>query len=498
MVPETPNPRTLQSQIKKLLAYPLTQLGMSERFISEHGADVHYCEAWKSWLVWDGARWELDTTSAINRRLHTTIRALGSQAQRLYREVLRSIADEDVKAGMTKTIREVIYHARHSEEQNQITAILAIATTLAGVPITPAGMDARPMLLNCRNGVVDLATGELVPHADRRVREWLLTKMAPVEYDPRAGCPRWMQFLDEVFAGDATKISYMQKSIGYTLTGAVTEKAMFFFHGGGNNGKTTLLEIIRSVFGDYAGTIDIDTLMKDRTDDYSLRMIATMHGKRLVTASEASENSRLNEALIKRLTGMNQLVGRPIYGKSFTFEPEFKLYIDANHRPTIRGTDDAIWIRMRLIPFDVQFSKDQIDKDLWRKLRAELPGILAWAVAGCLAWQRDGLETPASITKAVASYRSEQDLVGEFLADRTDPDPIAIIPAKDLYTDFRTWCTDAGERDIPKQRWFTDRVQERYKMDHKRDGNCFLGMRLRSKIATAEWYTTAVPAEDIQ
>jgi putative DNA primase/helicase len=226
-------------------------------------------------------------------------------------------------------------------------------------------------------------------------------------------------------------------------------------------------------------------------------MIATMHGKRLVTASEASENSRLNEALIKRLTGMNQLVGRPIYGKSFTFEPEFKLYIDANHRPTIRGTDDAIWIRMRLIPFDVQFSKDQIDKNLWRKLRAELPGILAWAVAGCLDWQRDGLETPACITDAVTSYRSEQDLVGEYLADRTDPQS-GSIPVKDLYADFRTWCTDTGERDTPKQRWFTDRVKDRYKMEHKRDGNYFVGVRLRSRVHEQDMTTWNVTPEVMQ
>lgn len=165
-----------------------------------------------------------------------------SEAQRLYKEVQRAnIEDGDVKDGMLKTLQQVAHHARNCERYHEITAILNDAGTLAGVPITPTDIDSHPMLLNCRNGVVDLATGDLIPHTDRRVRGWLLTKMAPVEYHADATAPRWKKFLDEVFAEDAEKISYIQKSIGYALTGRVTEKAIFFFHGGGNNGKATLL-----------------------------------------------------------------------------------------------------------------------------------------------------------------------------------------------------------------------------------------------------------------
>lgn len=241
-------------------------------------------------------------------------------------------------------------------------------------------------------------------------------------------------------------------------------------------------------------------LMSGSRDDNTLRMIALMHGKRLVTASEASETSRFNESLINPLPAWAVSWDAASSQWRSSTIPEFKIFIDANHRPTIRGTDDAIWYRIRLVPFEVQFSKDQIDKDLWRKLREELPGILAWAVAGCLAWQHDGLEPPDSITDAVTSYRAEQDLVAGFLAERTEPDPDMTIRTSELYADFRQWCTESGERDIPKQRWFTERIKSKYKMAHKRDGDHFFGVRLRSHTMTPRWdgESVAVPVENIQ
>jgi putative DNA primase/helicase len=359
MTTQSPNPTSLlQSRISNLMGWDFSQLGMAERFISEHGRAVRYCNKWNTWLVWSGARWEIDESSAINRLAHKTIRTLKKKAKDLYADVEHSrISDTDIKSGMKDTLRRLIAHAGNFEEHRELMAMLNSAATLADVSITPDMLDTGPMLLNCRNGVVDLAKGTLIPHEDSR--GYLLTKMAPVEYHPDAACPRWLQFLDEVFAGDVAKIAYIQKSIGYGITGSVTEKAMWFLHGGGNNGKTTLLAIIRSLLGDYAGIIDINTLMRKQVDDYSLRMIAMLQGKRFVTASEPSEGCRLNEALIKHMTGMDDLVGRHIYGKSFQFPPVHKILIDGNHRPAIQGTDDAIWLRIRLVPFEVKFSDNR-------------------------------------------------------------------------------------------------------------------------------------------
>lgn len=201
--------------------------------------------------------------------------------------------------------------------------------------------------------------------------------MAHVNYRPNAQCPQWLKFLDRIFNHDQALIAYLQKVIGYSLTGAVTEKALFLFHGDGNNGKTTLLETIRHILGDYAGVVDIDALMSSSQDSARERAIANLHGKRFVTASEAEAGQRFREATIKKLTGMGRLVSRRLYSNSFEFDPEFKLFIDANHKPDIRGTDEAIWIRVRLIPFTVTIPDADIDKDLWRKLRAEVRGILA-------------------------------------------------------------------------------------------------------------------------
>lgn len=220
------------------------------------------------------------------------------------------------------------------------------------------------MLLNARNGTLDLRTGKLRSHS----REDFLTKFAPVNFDPDAKCPEWMKFLGRIFAGDAELISFVRKAIGYTLTGKVTEKAMFFFHGSGNNGKTTLLEVIRKMLGEYAGLIDIDALMSKAHTAEKERAFADLLGKRFVTSSAAGEGQAFHEARVKYLTGMGRLVGRRIYGSAFEFDRQFKLFIDANHKPAIRGSDDAIWNRLRLVPFNVAIPEAEQDKQLGTRL----------------------------------------------------------------------------------------------------------------------------------
>jgi putative DNA primase/helicase len=482
----------LGAQISKLMKYELSQLGMAERFVAEQNSDygysVRYCNKWAQWLTWTGMRWEIDESSRIKRLGSKSVRHLKNEAKKLYKKV-SSIGDEDVREGMKDTLKRIIAHAFSFEQHGQFTGMLNFAQGLEDVPILPAELDLPPMLLNCRNGVVDLTTGNLIQHSNSQGH--FLTKMAPIVYDPRAKCPRWQKFLGEVFAGDAEMVSYIQRCIGYGITGHVTGKAMWFLHGGGNNGKTTLLKVIRDMLGDYAGVIDINTLMGKTLDDYALRMIAMLQGKRFITASEPSAGCKLNEALIKHLTGMDDLMGRHIYGKAFQFPALHKLFIDGNHRPTIEGTDDAIWLRVRLVPFEVKFSDKPeelaagakpIDRELWAALRQELRGILTWAVHGCLAWQREGLQTPPSITAACAEYRLEQDVIGRFLAERTDRVAGARYYTSDLYSDLCEWLREIGEQNLPRQRWLTDRVKQQHEMGHDNSGNYFVGIRHRPRI----------------
>jgi putative DNA primase/helicase len=400
-------------------------------------------------------------------------------------------------------LTKLVKHSSSFERKNERDGMLSFATSLTGVPIEPAELDAHPMLLNCRNGVVDLKTGTLIPHAD--TRGYFLTKQAKIEYDPNATCLRWKRFLVEVFDGDVDLIAYIQRCAGYWLSGDVSEKAIWFFFGNGNNGKTTLLKIIREALGlkEYAGLVDINTLMKKTSDDYSLRMTAMLQGMRFVTASEASEGCVLNEALIKHLTGMDDLVGRHIYGKTFEFPATHKIIVDANHRPEIHGTDEAIWLRLHLVPFKVMFSNDPVqrdagakpmDKNLWQDLRAELPGILAWAVRGAVEWQHDGgLQPPQAIIDAIREYRAEQDVVGRFLEQRCLRDPQAMIRPSDLFAAFQTWCAEHGVQNLRKQPWLTKKVKEKkFTTDHNENGDFFIGLRLRSGVA----WEVPVPAPD--
>jgi putative DNA primase/helicase len=220
---------------------------------------------------------------------------------------------------------------------------------------------------------------------------------------------------------------------------------LFVLYGGGDNGKTTLLETIRALTGEYAGIVEIDVLMQNSRDDARERTVAQLVGIRFVTSSEAEEGQRMKEAKVKNLTGMGTLQGRHIYGSPFEFYPQFKLFIDANYKPVIRGTDNAIWNRVHLIPFRVSIPKEQQDRDLGNKLKAELPGILASAVKGCLTWQQEGLRTPKAITDAGAQYREEMDLVAEFISDCCDVDPEATELSADLHLAFKRWCEDRGE-----------------------------------------------------
>ncbi len=445
-----------------------TQLGNAERLVHHHGAFLRYCSAWKSWLAWDGKRWRLDTSGKVNRLAHQTVRSI-------IRDIPKDIADDN----LTRAIKDF---AKRSESKYELDAMIDIAKCLDGIPITPGDCDRNPLLLNCPNGTVDLKTGVLARHR----KEDLITKMIPVKYDPTAQCPLWLSFLNKILGGDQAVIEFLQKAIGYSLTGSVQEKALFVLYGVGDNGKTTLLETIRAMLGEYAGLAEIDVFMHRSLDSAKERAVADLHGKRFVTASESEEGQRFNEALIKRLTGMGRLVGRRLYSNSFEFDPEFKLFLDANYKPTIRGTDNAIWNRIRLIPFTVSIPKPQQDRELGKKLREELPGILAWVVEGCLKWRQEGLGSPTAVEQAGEAYRGEMDLVQEFVDDCCEKDAEAKTPANNLYDAFSRWCKQRKEEPIMASNAFGSRLEEKgYKAGRSAVSRWREGLRL--KTSTPGW-----------
>ena len=438
---------------------PPTDLGNAERLVDRYGATLRYCEPWNDWLTWTGKRWMVDDTGTVARCAKLTVRSIGAEAS--------ALDDDERRTALLK-------HAARSEAQGRIAAMVTLATTEAGIPIRPGDLDRDDWLFNAANGTIDLRTGELLPHR----RAHLLTKMAPVAHDPAAGCPTWEATLARVLP-DAAVRTFLQRLTGYGLTGSNREQVVAILWGGGQNGKSTILGTLHALFGDYATEADPKTFIQQKyegvRDD-----LADLKGARLVCTTELSEGQRLNESLVKRMTGGEKIKCRKLYGDLFEYVPQFKVLMATNHKPVIRGTDHAIWRRLRLIPFTVTIPKDEQDKRLGEKLVAELPGILAWAVRGCLDWQRDGLGEPEAVTEATSEYRAEQDVLGAFLADRCALEPTASVAGQTLYQAYRAWCEEVGEHPM-NNATFALRVLERPGIDRTRlkAGIFYLGLRLR-------------------
>lgn len=408
----------------------LTDMGNAKRLVAQHGQDVRYCYLWEKWLVWDGICWQQDVSGAVERRAKQTSIAI-------YQEAITS-SDDDQRKNTAK-------HAMRSESASRIEAMVKLSRSEPGISIQPDDLDADPWLLNVQNGTLDLRTGTLRPHR----RKDLNTKLAPVEYSPAARCPQWEAFLQRIMGGQEELIHFLQRAIGYALTGSIIEQALFILYGTGANGKSTLLEIVRALLGDYAQQADFNTfLMHDR--ERPRNDLAALKGARFVAASEVERGRRLDEVVVKQLTGGDMIRARFLYQEAFEFRPQFKLFLATNHKPDIRGTDNAIWRRIRLIPFAVTIPEAERDKSLLDKLRTELSGILRWAIEGCLLWQEHGLDTPDVVSLATAAYRDEMDILGEFLDDCCVIGPQFEVTSNALYMAYEGWCQHIGEKPLSK------------------------------------------------
>ncbi|MGO9016909.1 MAG: phage/plasmid primase, P4 family [Syntrophobacteraceae bacterium] len=416
--------------VSKTKSHPLTDFGNAERFAMQHCEDVRFCHTWGKWLLWDGARWAIDETSRIVQLAKMTVREIYAEAAR--------IRDKDRRL-------EVVRHAKDSESSARIQAMLTLAKTEPGIAITGKSLDENPWSLNVLNGTLDLRTGKLNPHR----REDLITKIGPVLYDSQADCSQWDAFLVKIMNGSPALISYLQKLAGYCLTGDTREKCLPVLYGIGDNGKTIFTATMGGMLGDYATETPVDTVMIKKQESIP-NDIARLKGARLVTASEGEREQRLAESLIKRLTGGDKISARFLHQEFFEFTPEFKIWLSTNHRPIIRGSDNAIWNRIHLVPFQVIIPKsEQIDRTLLLEiLRQEWPGILKWAVEGCLLWQREGLLKPGEVECATDDYRADSDIIGGFISDCCILNPLAKCKTAELYGGYETWCNDNQEEPL--------------------------------------------------
>jgi putative DNA primase/helicase len=424
---------------KACLGRPFTDLGNAERFTQRNGGDVRYCFDWRCWLFWDGVRWKRDATAEVRQRAKQTVRAIYSEAGQQASEAGRAVAAR---------------WALRSESATAIEAMLKLAQAEDGIPITAEELDTDRWLLNVLNGTINLRTGELLPHR----RESLISKLAPVEFDPAARCPRFQRFLAEVFAPHPDIVAFIQDAMGYSLTGDTREECLFLMHGPGRNGKGTFLKILSLLLGDYAGTADFCTFVQRPSDSGPRDDVANMRGRRFVSAQESREGAALAESLIKWLTGGDLVRARRLYENSTEFDPSWKIWLATNHRPVIRGTDPAIWSRIKLIPFDVSFEGRE-DRTLKSALHHELPGILNWAIEGCLRWQEDGLGFPECVLAATSEYRAESDQTKRFIAECCVTGPFASAWARTLYVAYQKWTVAVGEEAV-SEKAFAQRLKE--------------------------------------
>jgi len=448
-----------------------TDLGNARRLVRNHGTDIRYCHPWGKWLIWDDRRWCIDDNGAIMRRAKETTMSIYQEAGRAQ--------DENER-------KELAKWALRSEAVSRLKAMIELAESEPGIPVSPDELDTDDWLLNVKNGIIDLRTGELRPH----MREAMLTKLAPVNYDPAAECPTWTAFLERIMDGNEELISFLQRAVGYALTGDTREEVIFLLYGTGANGKSTFLETVQCLLGDYARQADFSTFLLKQNETVR-NDLARLAGVRFVSAVELEPGKRLSESVVKQVTGRDTVTARYLFQEYFEYKPKMKIFLACNHKPIIRGNDHAIWRRIRLIPFDVKIPDKEQDKELDQKLKAEMPGILAWAVRGCLEWQEQGLGKPEAVQDATQEYRDEMDVLGEFFSDHCIVGTGLRAFSSELYKEYLDWAQDSGIRRPMSQTMFGLRLAERGFEKKKSTGGkiAWEGIGIKSTITPENVYT---------
>ena len=416
---------------------PLTDLGNAERFVAQHAERARYCHSAGAWYIWDKRRWERDATAEVMRLAHKTVRGMAAELATCRTKLAK------------KALRSWI---NSSESNSRLNAMLTQAGAVLPVPVTLGELDADPWLLNVKNGIVDLRTGALLSHDPAK----LLTKIAPVDYDPSARSELWERFLRESTGGDDDLIAFLQRAVGYTLTGDTREEKLFFVHGPTNSGKSTFLEALKATLGEYSMTADFETFLARSFVGGPRPDIARLAGARFVVSIEVDEGKKLAEGLVKQITGGDTISARFLYREEFEFRPQFKLWLAANHAPEVKHDDDAMWRRILKLPFELTVPKEKRDP----KLKATLAdpaqsgaAILAWAVQGCLEWQRQGLAVPFRVELATEEYRRKQDPLAGFVASYCVLGDELWAPAGALRRIYEQWSKEAGTQLLNGSAW---------------------------------------------
>lgn len=427
------------------------------RFTDRHGGGLRYVAAWGRWLLWDGTRWLFDETL---------------YAYDLARKISRQASAECNKGKFASAIAAA----------KTVAAIERLAKADRRHAATVDQWDADIWLCNTPRGVIDLRSGDMRPNKP----DDYMTRITGVT--PDASCPilLWCAFLERVAGGDTELIAFLKRLAGYALTGATSEHALAFLYGTGANGKSTFLNAITRCAGDYHRTAPIETFTASNTDRHPTDL-AGLRGARLVTSIETDEGRRWAESKIKALTGGDKIAARHMRQDFFEYVPQFKLIIAGNHKPGLRSVDEAIRRRFHLVPFTVTIAPEERDHELDQKLRAELPGILAWMIEGCLEWQRIGLAPPNAVTDATAAYLAGEDAIAAWIEDECQIDSQVWEKIGDLYASWKIWADRSGEYAGSVKRFSQNLEARDFVVPHrKKAGRGFVGLRI-NLLAPSHW-----------
>mgnify|MGYP001071988168 FL=1 len=447
-----------------------TEAGNRDRFVESNKGKCLFIPDINTWTTWDGMRWKPTGIAPI---------------MKLADETAKSIFIEAKECTNAEGMKRLSSWAVRSQSEQKLRVMINMAAAWPEMTARLYEFDCDPDLLNCLNGVVHLPSGELLGHHSSQK----LMKLAPVEYKPFAKCPNFDNFIKQIFMHDVELMSWMQMALGYQLTGHVSEQVFFSAYGTGANGKSTLYETIINLLGDYAGTMQFETLLAgDKSNTRVLEAVGKLRGKRMVIASEVDSSRRLSEALIKQLTGGDTLTGTNLHHSSFEFLPTHKINLLANHMPYTKDASHGMGRRIKIVPFQRRFSAEERDITLPNRLQAEKEGILAWLIRGSKRWYSSvennngnpALGSCHAVDEATQNYINDNDTFGAFLVACTDKDTEAMVNASDLYASYQDWSRLNGEQYQMGTAIFSSRLQERgYTKKRTNKGNVYLGLSLK-------------------
>lgn len=443
---------------------PRTEIGNSQRILRDHGADIRHVHHTNRWYLWTGTKWTEDSRGEI-------IGELVAKTMRSMHQLMPTAmqqGEEEAKAWRS--------WIKTSETKRCMESSLSLAGSYRAVALMPEDFDQHDFLVNTRSGIVDIRDmSSRTP--DRRL---LMSKVAYSGYTSKTDCPVWKKFLHRIFDGDEELITFFKRAAGYSLTGSTREQCLFFCFGHGKNGKSTAITALQECANEYARATDFDTFLEKQGEKAS-NDLARLQGARLVAATEPDRRKRLDEATIKRVTGQDMITARFLYSEYFEFKFRAKIWLAANHKPQITGTDEGIWRRIRLIPFTQQISEAEKDPDLPEKLRKEYPAILAWMIEGANEWYHHGLTMPEAVKQATASYRTEMDKLAAFLNEKCVLKLDLKGQSSKVYEAYKNWCSENGERYL-SHRKFTQALSERGIQSRKgKKFNYYQGLALRAE-----------------